>query len=370
MRILSKYVLREFAVFLIYSILAFLAIFILVDAVELLGEFIDDKVHIYLIVLNYLFYLPYIFVLTLPVAMLLTTMFSLGRLVSDNELTAMKASGVSLYRILLPLYAFALLLGLVVMGLSEYVVPTANRYREDIQTQKNAFRLSLLRNRELDQAHVFVINGDGSVIYAREYNASNQMASGVFLVEPERRELPGGEESAALSRRIDAAYMQYDNSGWTMVNAVIRTFTADGEMLERHETLPAPFISAGPSDFAHIDITPEEMNYFQLKTYVDSIRSKGGDPTPLLVNLYLKIAFPFASFIIVFFGAPLAAGSSRRGKASAFGLALAVCFVYYTLVHGCQILGRNASMDPVLAAWLPNSLFFTIGGLLHVSAQK
>ena len=370
MFILKKYILREFGVFLFYSILAFIAIFVLVDAVEVLGDFIEDRVSLHLIVLYYLFYIPYIIVLTLPVAMLLTTMFSLGRLVGDNEITAMKASGISLYRILSPLYVFTIITGFVVMGFSEYVVPIANRYREDIKTQKNEFRLSLLRNRELDQSHVFVVNGDGSVIHAREYNARNQMANRVFLVESHDIVAPDGEPATELVRRIDAAYMYYEDGEWTMVDAVMRRFTPDGEETERFETLPVQFITVTPSDFARIDINPEEMNYFQLKNYVDSIRSKGGDPSMLLVDLYLKIAFPFASFIIVFFGAPLAAGSTKRGKASAFGFALTICFIYYTLVHAFQIFGRNATMDPIIATWLPNGLFFVVGGMLHLNARK
>ncbi|MFC1693412.1 LptF/LptG family permease, partial [Candidatus Latescibacterota bacterium] len=95
MRKLSKYILKEFLSFLMYGIIAFAVIFILVDLVDNLDNFIDNKVRISLIVLYYIFNLPFIIVLTFPVAMLLSTMFSLGRLSSDNELTAMKASGVS-----------------------------------------------------------------------------------------------------------------------------------------------------------------------------------------------------------------------------------------------------------------------------------
>ena len=108
MRKLSVYILKEFLSFLVYSLLAFTVISILVDLVENIDSFIDRGTGILLIILYYVFDLPFIIVLTFPVSMLLATMFSLGRLGGDNEITAMKASGISLYRILFPLYLFFL----------------------------------------------------------------------------------------------------------------------------------------------------------------------------------------------------------------------------------------------------------------------
>ena len=374
MRILSSYILKEFFSFLIYCILAFLAIFILVDVVENLDSLIDNKVGIKLILLYYSFYLPFIIILTVPVAMLLTTMFSLGRLVSDNEITAMKSSGVSLYRILLPVYVFSLFIGVVVMLFAEIVVPQTNRYREDIETQGRNFRFTLSRNREMDQSFVFIANGDGSIIYARNYYAKTKKARGVFIVnsyEYDKENRAGGtEKHHAINKRIDAEYMTYSNGKWSLENVQLRTFTEDGETLEKYDNLPAPFITVKPSDFARIDIKPEEMNYFQLSDYIETIRQKGGDASEWVVDLYLKISFPLVSFVIVFFGAPMVAGSTKRGKAASFGLALVICFIYYSLINGCQILGRNGILQPVTAAWLPNGLFFIVGFFMHLKANK
>jgi lipopolysaccharide export system permease protein len=373
MRILSKYMLREFVTFLVFSLLAFVAIFVLVDAVEVLDKFIDDKIGVHLIVLYYLFYLPYILVLTLPVAMLLTTMFSLGRLVGDNEITAIKASGVNVFRIMFPIYIFSLFIVLLVMGLSQYVVPNTNRYCQDIKMQGNDFRFTLLRNREQDQAFVFVASGDHMVVYARDYSTRKKMASKVFVIETEEMtENSSGSTVShlAVSRRIDADFMLFENGQWTMTNAVERRFTEDGEVMEHSEMLPAPFLTVKPSDFAKIDLRPEEMNYLQLRSYMASIKQKGGNAGHFLVDLHMKISFPFISFVIVFFGAPLAVGFSKRGKASAFGIALLICFIYYTLVNACQILGRSGALEPLLAAWLPNGVFFLIGAALHMNANK
>ncbi len=375
MRIISRYVLKEFNTYLWYIVIAFVIIFVLVDSVEHIDEFIDDKVSAGLIVLYYAFYLPYIVVLTLPVSMLLATMFSLGRLGGDNELTALKSSGVSLYRILMPLYIFSLFMGALVLVFTEVVVPRTNLYREDIRNLGNEFRFSLSINREFDRNRIFLINNDGRIIYARGFNTRTQTASGVFIIEPLHtgtRDAVDEYDRVGIASRIDARFMVYDErrGGWVLQDVVERRFTEEGEVLDRHGSLPAPSIVRKPSDFARIELEPEEMNYFQLKDYIREVREKGGDASEWLVDLYLKIAFPFVSFVIVFFGAPMAAGAPNRGKTAAFGIALVIAFVYYALINASQVLGRNGALDPVTAAWLPNGLFFAVGVFFLVRAKK
>ncbi len=130
------------------------------------------------------------------------------------------------------------------------------------------------------------------------------------------------------------------------------------------------FITLKPSDFARIDVKPEEMNYFELSQYIRQINKSGGDASEWLVDLNLKLSFPFVSFVIVFFGAPMAAGSTKRGRTASFGIALTICFIFYTLINGFQILGRNGAVNPFVAAWLPNAIFFIFGLDMHLRAKK
>jgi len=374
MRKVSHYILKEFVSFLWYIILAFIIIFVLVDLVENIDRFLDKNIRYSLIFLYYIFYLPYIVVLTLPVSMLLATMFSLGRLGGDNELTAMKASGISLYRILLPLYLFGLFMGIVVMGFAEVVVPRTNIYCDDIKNQGNNFRFSFSRNREMDRGQVYLANGDGRIIYARNYRSRSRTAQGVFIIEPrsnsESEYVNADTTGVGIKSRIDARFMTYSNGVWNLHDVKVRTFTGEGEVLELYKTLPAPFIVRKPSDFARIEMKPEEMDYFQLSKYIEEVRSKGGDASEWLVDLYLKISFPFISFVIVFFGAPMTAGSLKHSKTASFGIALAISFIYYALVNASQVLGRNGTLQPLAAAWLPNVLFFFVGIGMLVRAKK
>jgi lipopolysaccharide export system permease protein len=379
MRILSRYMLAEFLSYLWYSLLAFCAVFILVDLVDNMDHFIDSHAGIRIVALNYLFYLPYILTLVLPVAMLLATMFSLGRLVGDNEITAMKASGISLYRVLFPLYVLALFMGVVAMVFAEVVVPKANLQRQEIKEYIDERRagnasasltISIFSNRARDRENVFLAIGDGRILYARFYHARTRTADRVCILAPDFPKTGGEEGIARIDSRIDADSMIFENGRWVLVNAVERVFNPDGETETRHPTLPGTFINRSPDDFAHIDTKPESMNFIQLRSFIERVKEKGGDASEWLVDLYLKIAFPFVSFVIVFFGAPMVAGSVKRGKAASFGLALMISFVYYTFINAFQVLGRTGTIDPLLAAWVSNAVFFFVGVVMHARASK
>ncbi len=388
MRILSRYILKEFITYLVYSLLAFAAIFILVDLVDKMDKFIDARVGFSIIALNYVFYLPWVITLVTPVAMLLATMFSLGRLVGDNEITAMKASGISLYRILFPLYVFSLFVGLMVMLFAEMVVPGANLQQKQIEEYVKArkefvkagaqngqgprYSLSLFSDRERDRDNVFLVNGDGRIIYAKYYVAKTRTAEGVFIIRPAEpgEDTAAGSDIARIASRIDADSMVWSDSGWVLHNAVQRTFTEGGVILERNPTLLASFVNRKPIDFALVALEPESMNFLQLREYIGSIREKGGDASEWLVDLYLKLSFPFVSFVIVFFGAPMVAGSVKRGKAASFGLALMISFALYTFINVFQVLGRSETVDPLFAAWVSNIVFLCLGIVMHLRASK
>lgn len=381
MRILTKYLLKEFLSFLGYSLLAFAVIFILIDSVEMMDRFIDSDAGFRLVFFYYLFYLPFILVLTLPMSMLLATTFSLGRLVGDNEITAMKAAGISLYRIFLPLYVFALFISLAGMVIAETVVPWANIQHQDIGDIIKArrmgnktftYHLSFSKTHELDRDDVFLMNRDGRIIHTATYHAQTKTARNVFIIKTveSAMNLDGEATYKLIASRINADSLVYSQGSWTLYQAVERTFTDDGVIMAQYFSLPAPFITRKPSDFAQIDLKPESMDYFQLRNFIKGVKEKGGNASQWLIDLYLKIAFPFVSFVIVFFGAPLAAGSVKRGKTAAFGIALIISFIFYTSINILQVLGRTGAMNPIIAAWMSNIVFFSIGLLLLIKASK
>lgn len=344
----------------------------------MLDMFIDSGISLKYIILYYILYLPYIIILTLPVSMLLATMFSMGRLVSDNEITAIKASGISLYRILFPLYGFVLLICLVTMIFSEEIVPRTNLYREDIKDltkrrdidEMPEISFTLSKTRMKDRQNLYLANPDNRIIHALSYRSNSQLAQKVVILEPFEFGTDEIYTGSGFKSRLDADSLVFRDGMWYLYNVSERTFEKDGEVFTFHDVIEASFIKLQPADFARIDQKPEEMNYAELSKYIEQVRKKGGDASEWLVDLYLKIAFPFVSLVIVFFGAPMAAGSSLRGKTASFGIALVICFIFYTMINAFQIFGRNGVLDPKVAAWLANGIYAVFGLLMHIRASK
>ena len=115
---------------------------------------------------------------------------------------------------------------------------------------------------------------------------------------------------------------------------------------------------------------PEEMSYWELKKFISDLQDIGGDAKKWIVDIDLKIAMPFANFIVVLLGAPLASRKKRGGAGVNFGISLMVSFIYFILFRTGQVLGHQGSLEPMLAAWLGNLVFITIGLYVLFTTRK
>ncbi|MFH1007997.1 MAG: LPS export ABC transporter permease LptG [Candidatus Latescibacterota bacterium] len=354
MHTLDLYIQKRFTYILLLGLLAFVMIFLVVDLVENLDRFIDWKIPAWRVVCYYLYYIPYILLLMLPVAMLLATLFSVGDLAKYNELVAMKASGLSLYRILWPLFRVAFLISLLALVFGETVVPEANQRRMGIKYSGTR------KAHQEDRRDVFLHESQERIVFADHYENVQQMARGVSIQTYREH---------ALIRRVDADTMVWQQGAWMMRGVVLREFGDESEQITHYEKWD-PELHLTPPDFARVQKDPERMGYFELAGHIKRVQQIGGQASRWLVDLYMKIAFPFASFVIVLFGAPLASGRKRTGKALGFGLSLLICFIYYGFIKAGQVLGREAMLPPLLAAWIGNAIFGAMGIFFLVKARK
>ena len=358
MKILDRYVGGKFLSAALFSVLAFLVIFVVVDVIERLDTFIDKNVPVMTVVRYYVLYAPYIVILTLPVAMLLASLFSISSLSRHQELAAMKAAGVSLYRILIPLFVMAFLVSLSTMLFGEFLIPYTNEQKGDIwQTQ--------IKKRspqaELIQRDVYLQGNGGLIYYVREFDGRQQVGQDVLLQR---------YEDEHLVARIDARQMAWEESSWVFRDGLVRRFTGQEESLTAFEELRRSDLAERPEDFLKKRKDPEEMNYQELSRYIRRVEHSGGETQRERVDLYLKIAFPFASFIIVLFGAPLASSPRRSGAAVSFGISLFICFFYYSFVRLGQAMGYKGALPPALSAWMGNIVFGAAGLFVLWKARK
>lgn len=351
MIILAKYITRNFLGTLFFALVAFTAIFIIIDVVGFMDKFIDRNVGFFIVVKYYCFYLPYIIILTLPVATLLASLFSVGQLSRYNELIAMQASGISLYRILAPLFGLGIVISLITAYAGERFVPATNQ-----------------KKKEIYQAHVNK---------AKKKNIAAQTKDIILQIDNNRWLLIGffdtdvntafkvsiqSYKQNRLIKRIDAAKMIGENSHWRLENGFTREFAGNKEVARAFSELELQDLYFKSEDIARVQKKAEEMSYWELKNFITEIRRTGGNPDRWLVDLYLKIAFPFSNLVIILFGAPLASRKTRSGTAISFGISLFICFLYFGIIKVGQSLGHNGTLPPLFAAWMGN-LFFGIGAI-------
>jgi lipopolysaccharide export system permease protein len=384
MRLLDQYLSRKFLFNLFFALAAFTSIFITVDLVERLSDYIDKNVAAVVIASYYFYYTPFIVVLTMPVAMLLASMFSVGQLSKYNELTAMKTAGQSLYRILSPILVISFLASGLMLVFAELVVPVANQRKAELKHQYierlpqnlSAARLSNLYFQESispEAGHndrLFSKAPDSKVrrVFIGYYNTATKTAHKLSIQH---------YDGVFVTERIDAGQMLWQEAKangqqgfWVLTNGYRRRFEGERERATRFDTLAMPELSFTPHMLTEVQKAPEEMSYAELQQFITEVKRNGGNPERWLVDLYLKISFPFANFIIVLFGAPLAAGKIRSGGAVGVAMSMIICFLYFGTVKTTQSMGQNGTLNPLIAAWLGNMIFLIAGLVILVKARK
>lgn len=358
MQLIDRYVTKRFFVFLLMSVAASMTIFLVVDPIENLDKFLDKQVPTAEIIRYYLLYIPYIIYLVYPVAVLLATMFCIGGLTSSNELVAMTASGIPLWRHLFMLSMIGMLLSLTMFWWGETVVPETNRERLAIWRQQ-------VRQREdwrlTDQGQVYLQPSPGRVLHLDVYRPTEETGYGVDLYT-----LSGDR----VSRRIAAARMTHDSLGWVLHKVVDRDFnTQDKETVTRSDSMRIKLFIE-PTDMLELKVEPEEMSLEELKRFADRIERNGGKSDRWRVDIMGKIANPFAGFIIILFGVPVSAVRRRSGVIFGVTLSLAITFVYFGLTQVGRVLGYKDILGPFFAAWLGNLIFLVIGIILYRRAPR
>jgi lipopolysaccharide export system permease protein len=366
--ILDRYIVRQFLVTFLFGLLTFLLIFLVIDMMEKLDDFIDASTPVAAIAQYYLAFTPEIIKLMTPVAMLLGALFVVGRMSNQNELPAMKSSGLSLYRFLLPLVVVALLVSIISIYFNGWVVPRANQQKSAIE--RTHLHRSLSTGSTLP---LFFQDGRTRLISINYYDEAAQLGYRVSIEEFSDSNL------TVMRRRYDAHHMEWGpatstggstRQGWTLVSGVVREFDGDSQGITSFDRLALGKLSISPSDIEKKQQKPDEMNYPELREFIENQQRAGQDVSRWTVDLNSKIAFPFASVIVVLFGVPFASIKRRGGLAIDFGVCVAMTFVYLAFMKTSQVFGYNGDLNPLLTAWLANIIFFALAIINLLRVQK
>lgn len=365
LRRLDRYVMGQFLKTLVLSLFSLTLIYVLVHLMDHVNIYLDNDADWLDVGRYYLFQTPYSFLLTLPMAMLISTILSIGDLGRYGELTAMKSSGISLFRIVLPVLVFALFLSVGVLALGETVVPRLNATVNAIYEQEI---MGADKPREDYRGNFVHQNEDGYTYIVRSLFVQPEGATGE-QVEIQRRL----EDGTFL--RINAPQMLWEppTGTWVLRDGELRVFPEGGdERMYGFMLLRSPDLSDPPDELLARDKEPEEMGYADLEEYIDKRERLGAETREDRVDLQMKVAYPFANLIITLFGVALvgsAAHASRQSGTVGFGLALFLTIVFWGFLRVSQGIGYGGGLPPTMAAWLANGIFGVVGLILLARAR-
>ena len=359
MTLIDKYIVKQFIKNFFFALLCFILIFILVDLFENLDKFIDSKFNLLRVLTYYYYFSPEIVKLVAPISMLLATLFTAGRMMNFNEIVAIKNAGISLMRFMVPF----LILGIIVTGISIYfnnwIVPEANKQKFFIERNylgKNAITEGLNR--------LYFQDSQNQLVLIDQFNEVQMSAKNVSILVYDPKNL------IDLTKRIDANEMVWEEGRWKLLNAVERDFENGEEKITNYPQIFTDDIAGirkiflKPQDITKKQLKPDELNYSELKDFIESQIKGGQDAVRSQVDFYSKISFPFSNLIIIVFGISIATGTrKRRGLALQFGISILASFIYLGFVKFSQAFGYNGDLNPMLTAWLANIFFLIFGGV-------
>lgn len=359
MKTLNRFLLSHYLRILSLCTTAFIGIYLLIDFFEKVDDFIDHHA----IAADYLSYLgnsiPFIFVQILPLAILASMVLTLGGLGRTNELTAMRACGVSIWRITGPLMCFICALSILLLILNEMIVPWNSQNLNDLLEIK----LKGKQKTELVSHEIW-------------YRETNQIIN-IKVASPKSNKLEGlriyqFNDNHMITARIDAQEATYRNDQWIAPTAVIRRFDGTSGDLTTKElpgNLPLD-LGKQPQDFLTRDNANSELTFIQLLEMTRKLEQEGYNSTHQRVDMHARLASPFTCLIMGFLGIPFALQRGRNSNiALGIGISLGIGICYFIMQSLLRAFGYSGALPPVIAAWSANLVFLLLGIWLLLNSK-
>jgi len=350
-RVIDRYVIRSFCFYFALVLVVFATLFVLVTFFELLPDIVANHVRASTVLFYFLFLMPQILFYVAPLTVLLAILISLGTLTKGNEVLAVKASGISLYRLTMPLLAVGLLISGMVYLMQDFVLPYANQRQDEYRSIiKN---LTAQSHRNPDRK--WMAGSDSRIYHYQAFDPSRNLFSNlsVFKFAP---------NSFNLQEWTFAEEAEWTNNAWELRKVAVRHMpsSAEGLSATTHLTLLTNGIDS-PAYFKNDFRPASQMTYRELRKYVNELQMKQFDVTSLTLDLYRKLSFPLVSFIMAIIGIPFSFKTGKKGAFYGIGFCIALGILYWSSFELFGKLGELNRLSPVIAAWFPN-LIFGLGG--------
>jgi LPS export ABC transporter permease LptG/LPS export ABC transporter permease LptF len=360
-RILDEYVIREFINVFVLVLTGFVLLMLVFTFFELVGDILRNHISL-AIVGEYLVNLtPNMLYSIAPLAVLIAVLVTFGVLNRNSEIIAMKATGISIYRLVIPIVSISAILAASLFLFDEFYLPQANRRQEALRsTIKGRPPQTFLHP---EQKWIFgqqEPGGPGRIFYYQFFDPDqNKFANlSIFEFDP---------HTFSLSRRIFAArvFWDPDSNGWQFENGWERKLSGANVKEYRDFTSTSfPEIHEEPGYFKKESLQSQEMNFGQLDRYIRDLRQSGFDTMRLRVALWHKVAYPLVAIVMAVLAIPFALTMGRRGSLTGIAVAIGVALAYWVVDGLFGAMGYVNYLPAPLAAWSSDVLFGLAGGYL------
>ena len=357
---LDRYVLKEFTKVLALVVISAASLFVIVNYTELAGDIVENQVSFAVVLSYFRYYVLQVFGDVLPISVLLGTLVTFGIFSKNNEITAMKAHGISLYRLSLPILALAVLISAVSYFLHDFVLPYSNervaRLKAQIRGRESRKTFSVQQRQWVFGKGRYLFN---FLSYGKTEKTMYQVQ--VFEFDP---------VDFKLTRRVFTDEARWDGTGWVFVNGWIRSFSDDGTSSYSPINTPIRlFYPERPEYFATDVKAPNQMTFAELRRYVNDLRRSGYAADELTVKLYEKTAWPFISLVMAMIALPFSFRLGKQGALYGVGIAMFVAFAYWMVFGIFTKFGEVGNLPAVLSAWSANIIFMLAAMYLFLRVE-
>ena len=354
--LLDDYVLRDFFVYLGMIVSTFLVLLLVFTLFELLGDILRNQTPAFVVAEYLLNVAPYLLYSVAPLIMLLAVLITFGLMNRSNEITAIKATGTSIYRVILPVMTAAAMLAAGLFLADQFYLPHTNKRQEALHNQiKGKPPQTYLRP---DRRWIFGQHND--IYYYQFFDADRDQFANltVFEIDP---------ASFAITQRIHAERAHWADSmnrwiyqqGWqrSLNGAAIASYHA-------FDVSTFPQLSEAPSYFKKEVKQYSEMNYEELRRYIRDLQQSGFDVVRLRVQLNKKLSYPLITLIMAVLAVPFSMSAAKKGAITGVAVAVGIAVVYTVVSRLFEAMGDISQLPPALAAWSPDLIFALVGAYL------
>ncbi|MBI1848323.1 MAG: LPS export ABC transporter permease LptG [Candidatus Rokubacteria bacterium] len=356
--VIDRYLLRQYLTFLGVALAVAAALFVIVDLLQTLDRYLRIKPPLLYIAEHFLYQLPIGLYAGLPIVMLVGTVFLYLTLSRYHELTALKAAGISLYRVSAPVLLLAIVVAVGAAIFQETVLPALQERGEEVDKVK--IRGQPPRHLRA-RTRLWLRSADTRFYRVELLSPGTDELYGVTILETD------GEFH--LVNRLDARSARWSEGGWALSEGAFREIGPRGQVTTIPFERVAFQLPERITEFTDIQKQPEAMSYRELREYIAHLEAAGFSVKKYLGDLYAKLASPLTSFIMVLVAIPFALQSPRSGRVFGIGLAIAIMAGYMVVDYSARAFARADLLPPLLAAWTANVIFLGIGSSLFLRAR-